>query len=509
MRRRIIGAIIAGTLTLAAAGTVRAGCCDDFWGCAAAVFTAGVSCKVQQIADLIANLKKLIAAVDQIKANVAQSSNDTVDGAKDAVEKERSDVQQKTNASLKRIGDADQKLQLLVNPAAAAPAPITALRGTSNVGAAPAAVNNQATAAAPAGPLAAPAPVTAAPAGPRPVGLGTGAGSASQAVVEVPADPARLKDALLRAAAIVSKGKNDATTKDAPAIQTSSSQASTACKLKEPEARALSNTNLVVPLNTVRDTLVHAIAVIANPVDFTDISKLINAQIAQINAKAPPTYSEMADKMLGGARQQLDEANTRSDKLDDQSQMATKISDLSEKAQQTKTKSALDKLEAVIGKPMNNVAFAPMSLAALSTAGRAAPSMGVLASARVTTAVRSISAAAASRVTGPATALAQDWNALLPQLTAPPLVMSTQVSGPRFDAEFAKKFQGKSREEAEQTKAQLLTEARSRFANDPKTLEAFEKYLNEKSAPIIQSAAPARASSRSSPSTAPFAPVAR
>ena len=83
MRRRIIGAIIAGTLTLAAAGTVRAGCCDDFWGCAGAFFTGGVSCKIQQIAELTANLKKLIAAVDQIKANVAKSSDDTVAGKRD------------------------------------------------------------------------------------------------------------------------------------------------------------------------------------------------------------------------------------------------------------------------------------------------------------------------------------------------------------------------------------------------------------------------------------------
>jgi hypothetical protein len=507
MRRRIIGAIIAGTLTLSAAATVRAGCCDDFWGCAAAVFTAGASCKIQQIADLIANLKKLIVAVDQIKANVAKSSDDTVAGAKDAVDNERSDVQQKTNASLKRMADADQKLQLLVNPNAVAPAPITALRGASNNAAAPAAVNNQATAAAPAGPLAAASPVAAAPAGPRPGGFGANPGLASQAVIEVPADPARLKDALLRAAAIVSKGKNDANNKDAPAIQSSSDRASMGCKQKEPEARSLSNTNLTVPLNAVRDTLVHAIEVIANPVDFSDISKMINAKIAEINAKAPPTYNEMADKMLGGARQQLDEANQQSDKLDDQSQMAQKISELSEKAQQTKTKSALDKLEAVIGKPMTNVALAPMSLAALSTQGRAAPTMGILASARVTTKLRPISQSAASRVTVSATALAQDWNALLPQLTSPPAVMSVQVSGPRFDAEFAKRFQGKSREEAEQTKAQLLTEARSRFASDPKTLAAFEKYLNEKAAPFIQSA-PARAS-RSSPGAAPFAPVAR
>jgi hypothetical protein len=326
----------------------------------------------------------------------------------------------------------------------------------------------------------------------------------SQAVVEVPADPARLKDALQRAAAIVKQGNNDATTKDAPAIKTSNDRASSGCSQKEPEARQVSNTNLVVPLDAVRDTLLRALAAIANPFDFTDISKMINNKIAEINAKAPSTYDTMAEKMLSGARQHLDDAGQRSDKLDDQSQMAQKISEQSEKAQQSKTKSALDKLEALIGKPTPNAA-----LATLSMANRTAPVTNVLASARATTAVRPISQAAASRVSTSATALAQDWNALVPQLSAPPPVMSAQTTSQRFDSELAKKFQGKSREEAEQTKSQLLTEARSRFANDPKTLEAFEKYLNEKSAPIIQSAAAARAPSRASPGAAPFAPAAR
>src|SRR5262249_37382954 len=124
MRRRIIGAIIAGTLTFATVGTVRAGGCDDFWGCAGAFFTGGVSCKIQQIAELTANLNKLIAAVDQIKTNVSKSSDDTVSGTKNAVQKSRSDVEDKSNQAMSRIADADQKLQLLVNSAQMAQAPV-------------------------------------------------------------------------------------------------------------------------------------------------------------------------------------------------------------------------------------------------------------------------------------------------------------------------------------------------------------------------------------------------
>ena len=83
--------------------------------------------------------------------------------------------------------------------------------------------------------------------------------------------------------------------------------------------------------------------------------------------------------------------------------------------------------------------------------------------------------------------------------------MAAATVNQRMDAELAKKFQGQSRVDAEKTKAQLLTEARSRFANDPKTLASVENYLNQKTASIIQSA-PAVAAPVA-PAPTPIAPA--
>jgi hypothetical protein len=505
MRKRIIWAIVAGTLTLAAARPARAGCCDDFWSCVGTVLTAGVSCKAQQIADAIALTKNLIAAVDQTKANVSKASDDTIDAATNAIETSRSDVVQKSTQSVNRLTDADSRLQMLNSNPGVARAP-GALAGARPVtGSAAVAPNAAAAAAAPVAAANAPsnaqaaAPAAVAPSGAGAPsragapGAGLSPGPMTSIAVDLPADRARLKDALTRAAGIVRQARTDAEAKESKTIQSTADQAKMMGTQNVQGARMIATTNLISPLDRVRATLAHVLEIILNPVDFTSVSKVINDTIAEINSKSQPTFDAMGEKMMDGPRNKLDDANQRSEKLNQQAEMGGKIADAAEKAQKMGTQGALDKLEALVGKPKSN----NVTLSAIALAGAPQQTAGTLMSTRVSALVRPVTQAAGGRIATSTATLAQNWTALQPRLAPPAPIAVTPAMSQRVDSDLKKMFEGKSRADSEKTKAQLLAEARTRFTSDPKTLAAVESYLNEKTTPLLQAAPVAPAAARS------------
>lgn len=80
----IASPVAAFALVVSFSGTARAGCCDDFWSCAAAVATGGVSCAVQE-------------AVNQINQFVRR------------VERTRDDGDRRMKDSIRRLDDEAQR----------------------------------------------------------------------------------------------------------------------------------------------------------------------------------------------------------------------------------------------------------------------------------------------------------------------------------------------------------------------------------------------------------------
>ena len=80
--RRITLSALALVGTLGITGIVRADCCNDFWSCAAAVATGGLSCQIESIIDTVNSLKKL---VDTLANTLRTQANVIISQAQSAV----------------------------------------------------------------------------------------------------------------------------------------------------------------------------------------------------------------------------------------------------------------------------------------------------------------------------------------------------------------------------------------------------------------------------------------
>ena len=66
-----------------------AACCNDFWSCAAAIATGGVSCAIE---DFINTVKTMIASVQTLQATITKDVNDVIAASKQAVATVASDL---------------------------------------------------------------------------------------------------------------------------------------------------------------------------------------------------------------------------------------------------------------------------------------------------------------------------------------------------------------------------------------------------------------------------------
>src|SRR5580693_2857700 len=104
MRRFTIPLLVAiGSLTVG--GVARAGCCDDFWGCAATVCTGGLSCEIEQT---IATVQALASAVQTLASSLSSQTSDTVTQAQAGVVQAASDMGQVRQQSVAALAQAAQ-----------------------------------------------------------------------------------------------------------------------------------------------------------------------------------------------------------------------------------------------------------------------------------------------------------------------------------------------------------------------------------------------------------------
>ena len=89
-------------------------CCDDFWSCAAAVATGGLSCAVE---DLINSIRTLIQNVSKLASTLGQQAMDVVNLAKNELSGAANDLRNLASQAESDFNSAAQTAQAIVSEA--------------------------------------------------------------------------------------------------------------------------------------------------------------------------------------------------------------------------------------------------------------------------------------------------------------------------------------------------------------------------------------------------------
>jgi hypothetical protein len=430
---RITRSILALLLAAAIGMPASAGCCDDFWSCAGAVATAGLSCAVQAAVDEIRALIR--KTVSQREAATAaydaqlQAVIDDLRGQLAAIDAEIKTLLQQIDAA--RAGgdkilheDAEQIRATLAVRAgtapkvAAPPAPssVGRIKTTERIGAA----------ATPAS-------------GPAPGYLAADAAAlkALQSDTSLAALRQRLEELAREKKLLVAK-----ITATAASIAGAEMAAAEAAK----------NAYASDFLKPVNDVIAKLEAALANPSKIGDLA----TAAANLIATAVKGLEVVVDRALGGVE---DTGNAA---------LASLVAPLNE----------LRKLAAEAAAILAKME----KMTALRTAAerRALAANAPVSPTPVASAARKLKSHAAFAVK--ARTLAADLAALKPgvlRLAQPPATVNVAPFRQRLSSEFDGYFRGKSPSDAKKKLGELSAEARRRFASDPKTLAAVERLLND------------------------------
>ncbi|GLH68499.1 hypothetical protein GETHPA_00320 [Geothrix rubra] len=466
--RRYAFATVALVSLFPLAAPLRA-CCDDFWSCAAAVATGGLSCAVE---DLINSVKTLITNVSRLASTLGQQAMDVVNLAKNELSGAANDLRNLAGQAESDFNSAAQAAQTIVNeasrPQMIAPQAIGALATTAGAG------------QRAGGGMVAPAG-GARPAVPTPARTAAPAGATGVMHFDPPVSPQDLLDALRRAQQAVDGLRPDVT-QPINQVRQFATQAEQQAAAAASSAANIAQTALLAPLQTLGNMLQD---LVNHPEHIFDPSKIVDDAITQITNQAITTMTQVHDAVMQQAKGTLDMAQKPLQDALDRASVAKKIADAMQRLQRARSKSALDALNAVVPRQRVDVHMLVSQVAAAThPSGITALNLGqhhgmVLAPFNRITASRLTARAAGAQM---AAQLKGPWMQFKRIQAAPP--KADPAARNRMEAELTQRFAGKSPAQAAAEKQALLNEARARFARDPKTLQKVEAMLNGD--PVIQ-----------------------
>lgn len=466
--RRYAFATVALVSLFPLAAPLRA-CCDDFWSCAAAVATGGLSCAVE---DLINSIKTLITNVSRLASTLGQQAMDVVNLAKNELSGAANDLRNLAGQAESDFNSAAQAAQTIVNeasrPQMIAPQAIGALATTAGAG------------QRAGGGMVAPAG-GARPAVPTPARTAAPAGATGVMHFDPPVSPQDLLDALRRAQQAVDGLRPDVT-QPINQVRQFATQAEQQAAAAASSAANIAQTALLAPLQTLGNMLQD---LVNHPEHIFDPSKIVDDAITQITNQAITTMTQVHDAVMQQAKGTLDMAQKPLQDALDRASVAKKIADAMQRLQRARSKSALDALNAVVPRQRVDVHMLVSQVAAAThPSGITALNLGqhhgmVLAPFNRITASRLTARAAGAQM---AAQLKGPWMQFKRIQAAPP--KADPAARNRMEAELTQRFAGKSPAQAAAEKQALLNEARARFARDPKTLQKVEAMLNGD--PVIQ-----------------------
>ena len=468
--RRYAFATVALVSLFPLAAPLRA-CCDDFWSCAAAVATGGLSCAVE---DLVNSIRTLISNVSKLASTLGQQAMDVVNLAKNELSGAANDLRNLAGQAESDFNTAAQTAQTIVNeasrPQMIAPQAIGALATTAGAGQRAMAPGRV---VAPAG--------GARPAVPTPARPAVPAGATGVMHFDPPVSPQDLLDALRRAQQAVDGLRPDVT-QPINQVRQFATQAEQQAAAAASSAANIAQTALLAPLQTLGNMLQD---LVNHPEHILDPSKIVDDAITQITNQAITTMTQVHDAVMQQAKGTLDMAQKPLQDALDRASVAKKIVDAMQRLQRARSKGALDALNAVVPRQRVDVHMLVSQVAAASHAsGITALNLGqhhsmVLAPFNRITASRLTARAAGAQM---AAQLKGPWMQFKRIQALPP--KADPAAKNRMEADLAQRFSGKSPAQAAAEKQALLNEARARFARDPKTLQKVEAMLNAD--PVIQ-----------------------
>jgi hypothetical protein len=445
-------------------------CCDDFWGCVGAVATAGLSCAIESLLNLV---RTLAANVGRLVTTLAGQVADVVNLARTELGNAANDIRGIASQAEADFNAAEQQAATVVTLAAkpwvkaarsSVPRPV---------------------------PSAAPVPANPAPANPARVGAsalapiastrsaGARAGIAPGAAPAAPAPSAQVAPALdlvnheeMQVALGRAKAAIDTLRPEINAplnqVRQFAGQAEQQVSNAVGSAAGIAERALLAPLQMLGGMLA---GLLSHPERIFDPGRLVDDAINQVTSQVIGTMNQVHDAVMSQARGTLNLAHQPLQDLLDRSATAKKISDAMLNLERQRTRSAFDGLNAVVPARRLEVR-ALVSHTALAThasgvvaldltkhKARIAAPYARLDAVKLTT--RAVGTQMNAKLKGP-------WMEFKRLQVAPVKVdPSAKV---KMDAEIARRFAGKTAAESAAEKRAMLAEARAHFASDPELL---------------------------------------
>jgi hypothetical protein len=460
---------MAFVLTLALVGsstqTAWAGCCDDFWGCAAAIATDGLSCVVEGLIDTVNNL---VHKVSNLRNQINGMSNDAAHKAQQAVIDAADSLRGETQNALDQQNQAHNRAIQVVNDETAPgvlrsktqPAGKTAANGasvgTANQPAGQNKVGNNATARN----ANVPAPASNSP-------RITGATGVMAPALR-PADPAEIQEEEKQALKEVEK-------QQAASEARGNNINAMANKAKNQAANGvnvglnLASKLAVAPLDGVANWLKD---LLAHPDKIFDPTSIIDSEVDTVMNDLSSTLDQVANAVTSDANRTMQSAQSDYDEVQLEKAREELMAEKMEVLHRDRTQAALEDLYKLVPPPRMNHAAVQGVAASAGIGSARVPFNAILA--RISIGRQRAVAVPKQRI--------QEVQMQVAQLKAIRFqARNIRGSLPTYQRTFSQKMDGylagKSTADLDRRRDQLIAEARAHFAGDPRTRDAVIKLL--------------------------------
>jgi len=209
---------------------------------------------------------------------------------------------------------------------------------------------------------------------------------------------------------------------------------------------------------------------LSHPERIFDPSAQIDADLRRISDEIPAMLDRIGNEVAEEATTDLDLARKPAQQLQDQAAVANNIADAMQKLSNDKTQSQLDALNKLL--PAVNAQKVVALHGVILPAGIAGRHE-LLTSAVGRLQVAKMPVIAKHRAA--VSSIVSQWNKIKTQTKVAIKVDATTTQ--RVNGDLNQNFRGKSPADVEKKKRELLDEAKRRFANQPKTLEKVQQYI--------------------------------
>lgn len=473
MKLRIRNLMIAASLALLLplAVPLRA-CCDDFWSCAAAVATGGLSCAIE---DLVNSVRSMIQNVQNLVNTLAQQASDIVNLARNELGGAANDLRNLASQAEADFNGAIHLAQTIVDAESKPMTMKAASMGLAARGTATSVATPPPAAAAVGGAPASKAGAAGSKALPPGPGITTPSAAGTTLAITLPADPKDILDALKRAQAALGTFRPEVAN-PLNSVRQFANQAEQQALAAAASAGQIAESVLLAPLRTLGSVLQD---LVNHPERIFDPTRIVDDAITSVNDQVINTMNQVHDAVMNQAKATLDLARKPIQDALDRSAVSKKVADAMDKLHKNRNKGSLDALNGLIphvSLPSSQLVVHMASFAHAS--GITAIDLSAH-SAKVAVPFNRIAASkltAKTMGTQMGSRLKKPWQDFKRLQTAP--VKPVPEAKPRVDAEIQRRFAGKTPQEAEAEKRALLAEARTRFAKDPATLQKVTDMID-------------------------------